>query len=158
MRVVVERLRPFLFSYKTATKNKLFRIPLKLSVVKLYYKSSKFVESKSDKVAYRFWFLFGSHHAYLGKWTNQVLLWLLLLAWLPIVVFPDVHFFTEYLGIFGIGLPALGILWLVADLILIPCYVKKYNESRYNNQSRFKKSEAVDITEETSNFGYPITY
>ena len=148
----------FCFHTKQQQKINCCVYSFKLSVVKLYYKSSKFVESKSDKIAYRFWFLFGSHHAYLGKWSNQVLLWLLLLAWLPIVVFPEVHFFTEYLGIFGIGLPALGILWLVADLILIPFYVKKYNESRYNNQSRFKKSEAVDITEETSNFGYPITY
>jgi len=126
--------------------------------MKLYYKSSKYVESKSDKIAYRFWFLLGSHHAYLGKWTNQVLLWILLLAWLPLVLFPGVNFFSEYLGVFAIGLPALGVLWLIADLILIPYYVKKYNDSRFSTQSRFKKSEAVNIEEETPSFGYPITY
>lgn len=126
--------------------------------MKLYYKSSQYVNSKSDKIAYRFWFLLGSHHAYLGKWANQVLLWVLLLAWLPLVLFPGVNFFREYLGVFAIGLPALGVLWLIADLILIPYYVKKYNDSRFSMQSRFKKSEAVNIEEETTSLGYPITY
>lgn len=126
--------------------------------MKLYYKSSLNVSSKTDKLAYRYWFLLGSHHAYLGKWTNQILLWILLLAWLPLVLFPGVDFFTQYLGVFGIGMPALGVMWLVADLILIPYYVKKYNEFRYSKRSRFSKSEPVQIEEDTRVFGYPITY
>lgn len=126
--------------------------------MKLYYKSSKHRETKTDKMAYRYWFLLGSHHAYLGKWINQVLLWLLLLSWLPVLMFPGVNVFSEYFGIFGIGLPALGVLWLVADLILIPFYVRRFNESRFSKLSRFKKSEAVNLEEDTTTFGYPITY
>ena len=126
--------------------------------MKLYYKSSGYVNTKSDKLAYRFWFLLGSHHAYLGKWTSQVLLWLLLFAWLPLVVLPHVEFFYRNLGIFAIGLPALGVLWLVADLILIPYYVKKYNESQFSSQTKLPKSERVVLEEETEKFGYPITY
>jgi signal transduction histidine kinase len=126
--------------------------------VKLYYKSSGYVKTKSDKMAFRFWFLLGSHHAYLGKWTSQVLLWLLLLAWLPLVLFPQVEFFYRNLGIFAIGLPALGVLWLVADLILIPYYVKKYNELMFSSRQKNGAGEAVEIQEDTERFGYPITY
>jgi hypothetical protein len=126
--------------------------------VKLYYKSSLFVEAKSDRVAYQLWFLFGSHHAYLGKWTSQVLLWLLLLSWVPVVLFPEVNFFREYLGIFAIGLPALGVMWLIIDLILIPYYVKKYNELRFTVQPKSRTNEPIVVEEETERFGYPITY
>lgn len=126
--------------------------------MKLYYKSSMYVEAKSDRVAYQLWFLLGAHNAYLGRWFNQVLLWLLLLAWMPVAFFPHVEFFKEYLGIFAIGLPALGVMWLVIDLILIPYYVKKYNEIRFSAQPRNRKSEPVVIEEETETFGYPITY
>ena len=126
--------------------------------MKFYYKSSGYVNTKSDKLAYRFWFLLGSHHAYLGKWTSQVLLWLLLFAWLPLVMAPHVEFFHRNLGIFAIGLPALGVLWLVADLILIPYYVKKYNELQFSLQPKIPGAEAVEIEEETERFGYPITY
>lgn len=117
-----------------------------------------YVEAKSDRVAYQFWFLFGSHQAYLGKWLNQVLLWLLLLSWVPVVLFPEVGFFREYLGIFAIGLPALGVMWLVIDLILIPYHVKKYNEIRFSAQPGNQKREPVVIKEDTERFGYPITY
>ena len=167
---VVEKLQPF-FIYvdeksiandkrpiKQQQNRKDCVYTIKLNIVKLYYKSSLHVETKLDKLAYRYWFLLGSHHAYLGKWVNQILLWILLLAWLPLVMFPGANFFVDYLGIFGIGLPALGVLWLVADLILIPFYVKRFNDLRFSKQSRFKKSEAVEIEEETPNFGYPITY
>lgn len=126
--------------------------------MKVYYKSSQHVDTKSDKMAYRYWFLFGSHHAYLNKWINQFMLWALLFAWLPLVFLPGVNFFSDYLGIFAIGLPALGILWLIADLILMPYYVRKYNEMRYLRKPRYAKSEPVQLEEDTRVFGYPITY
>lgn len=126
--------------------------------MKLYYKSSGYVNAKSDKMAFRFWFLLGAHHAYLKKWTSQVLLWILLFAWLPIVVMPHVEFFQRNLGIFAIGLPALGVLWLVADLILIPYYVKKYNELMFSSRQKNGIGEAVEYKEDTERFGYPITY
>lgn len=126
--------------------------------MKLYYKSSKHKNAKTDKLAYRYWFLLGSHHAYLEKWTNQILLWILLLAWVPIVLFPGINLFSDYFGVFAIGLPAMGVLWLVADLILIPFYVKRYNESRFAKTTGHKRSEPVNIEEDTPEFGYPITY
>lgn len=33
---------------------------------------------KSTGTAYLFWFLFGAHYAYLGKWGIQILFWLTL--------------------------------------------------------------------------------
>ena len=48
-------------------------------------------KSKSMGIAYLFWFLFGLHYAYLGKWTLQILFWLTaggLFVWALIDLFP----------------------------------------------------------------------
>lgn len=112
---------------------------------------------KTKKKAYRMWFLFGSHYAYLGKWLSQLLLWLTLLAWLPIVFFPNVEFFQQYLGVFAFGLPSVGVFILISDLLFIPYYVKKYNEKMF--ETRRIEEEKIEVSsEENSNIGYPITY
>jgi hypothetical protein len=112
---------------------------------------------KSKKKAYRMWFLFGSHYAYLGKWLSQILLWLTLLAWLPLVFFPNVEFFQQYLGVFAFGLPSVGVFILISDLLFIPYYVKKTNEKMFEARRREEEKEEVS-TEESSNIGYQITY
>jgi hypothetical protein len=112
---------------------------------------------KTKKTAYRMWFIFGSHYAYLGKWLSQLLLWATLLAWLPVVVFPNVEFFQQYLGVFAFGLPSVGVFILISDLLFIPYYVKKSNEKLFKERRR--EAEKMEISsEENSNLGYPITY
>lgn len=56
---------------------------------------------KDVNTAYIFWFFFGCHYAYLGKWGWQVL----------------------YILTFG----GLGI-WMIADLFRIPSMVANYNK------------------------------
>lgn len=47
---------------------------------KLITMNRSFLESKikSTNIAYLFWFILGSHYAYLGKWGLQFLFWLTL--------------------------------------------------------------------------------
>lgn len=69
---------------------------------------------RSTGTAYLFWFLLGTHYAYLGKWGLQILFW-----------------FT--LG--GIGL------WWFIDLFLIPGKVERYNADIYNELDKIEKKE-----------------
>lgn len=113
---------------------------------------------KTKKKAYRMWFLFGSHYAYLGKWLSQILLWLTMLSWLPLVLFPNVEFFQLYLGVFAFGLPAVGVFILFSDLLFIPYYVKKYNERMFEARRIELEEKEVVTPEKSSALGYPITY
>ena len=127
--------------------------------MKTSYTSPSYYKTKSKKRAFRFWLLFGSHYAYLGKWFSQVLLWMLLLAWLPLVLLPNVDFFQQYLGAFAFGLPSLGVFILAVDLLFIPYYVKKYNEQMFLALRKKKEKEEEEIAAtENNQMGYPITY
>ena len=69
---------------------------------------------KSSGTAYLFWFFFGAHYAYLGKWGIQILYWLTL-------------------GGFGIC--------AIIDLFLMSGKVNKYNANIFQQIEEIEKKE-----------------
>jgi len=124
--------------------------------MRIFFNTGNNLKIKTKKKAYRYWFFLGAHYAYLDKWFSQVLLWLVLFAWVPVVAFPNVAFFQNYLGIFAFGLPSVGIFIMISDLLFIPYYVKKFNEKLSERKKSFEKEKVVK--EEKGHVGYPITY
>ncbi len=72
---------------------------------------------KSTGTAYLFWFLFGAHYAYLGKWEIQILYWITL-------------------GGFGI--------WAFIDLFTMSGKVNKFNVAIFQQIEAIEKKEKDD--------------
>lgn len=81
---------------------------------KAYLKS----QTKSTGTAYLlFFFLFGSHFAYLGKWGTQFLFW-----------------FTLY----GLGI------WGIVELFVIPTRISEHNMKLYRQIDKIEKEERAE--------------
>ncbi len=69
---------------------------------------------KESSTTYLFYFFFGAHYAYLGKWGTQILFWL---------------------TIGGLGI------WAIIDLFRISSLVKKHNSPIFAEIERLEKKE-----------------
>ena len=83
---------------------------------------------KSVGTAYLMWFFIGMHHAYLGNWGRQLLLWFMAITW---IIAPFIASFSHYEGLvigLGFGFSIVAGIWYLLDVFFISSYVNSYNK------------------------------
>lgn len=113
-----------------------------------YYLQTKI---KSIGVAYAMWFVLGMHHAYLGNWGRQFLLWFLTIAFFPAFLFSGTSYYPGAIFAIGIGLSAIGALWLLLDVFFMAGYVNSYNRRITDRIQQIELMEQAKLRDEQRN-------
>jgi hypothetical protein len=116
-----------------------------------YYLQTKF---KSVGFAYVMWFFLGLHHAYLGNWGRQFLLWLLWASFGVGFFLALQSFYPEWVFGICVGLSGIGVLWYLLDVFFIAAYVNSYNRRIADKIQKIELMEQAAQKDEQRLAGY----